>query len=125
MAVVMTETYCRDQDPAGISAEEKIASAATQQIIPGLPETRRLEDFSDAAFSIIITLLVLEIHRPNAALGKWGRTPEGPVFLFGLGSGVHLCRSYLAKPPLYVRPSLQGRLKLSTGSILASSAPRL
>jgi len=37
-----------------------------------LPETRRLEGFSDAAFSIIITLLVLEIHRPNAAPGRLG-----------------------------------------------------
>ncbi|WP_161491326.1 TMEM175 family protein [Bradyrhizobium neotropicale] len=37
-----------------------------------LPETRRLEGFSDGAFSIIITLLVLEIHRPNAAPGKLG-----------------------------------------------------
>jgi uncharacterized membrane protein len=35
-----------------------------------LSETRRLEGFSDSAFSIIITLLVLEIHRPNAAPGK-------------------------------------------------------
>lgn len=34
-----------------------------------LPEPRRLEGFSDGAFAIIITLLVLEIHRPNAANG--------------------------------------------------------
>lgn len=40
--------------------------------MPGLPETRRLEGFSDAAFSIIITLLVLEIHRPSAAPGRLG-----------------------------------------------------
>ncbi|MDB5736461.1 MAG: hypothetical protein JWO65_129 [Sphingomonas bacterium] len=39
---------------------------------PGLPETRRLEGFSDAAFSIIITLLVLEIHRPAVAPGRLG-----------------------------------------------------
>jgi uncharacterized membrane protein len=31
-----------------------------------------LECFSDAAFSIIVTLLVLEIHRPSAAAGKLG-----------------------------------------------------
>lgn len=37
-----------------------------------LPEPRRLEGFSDAAFSIIITLLVLEIHRPNAVPGHLG-----------------------------------------------------
>jgi len=37
-----------------------------------LAETRRLEGFSDGAFSIIITLLVLEIHRPNAAPGRLG-----------------------------------------------------
>jgi uncharacterized membrane protein len=36
----------------------------------GLAETRRVEGLSDAAFSIIITLLVLEIHRPDAAPGS-------------------------------------------------------
>ena len=34
-----------------------------------LPETRRVEGLSDASFSIIITLLVLEIHRPSTAPG--------------------------------------------------------
>jgi uncharacterized membrane protein len=34
-----------------------------------LAEPRRVEGFSDAAFSIIITLLVLEIHRPSASPG--------------------------------------------------------
>lgn len=38
----------------------------------GLPETRRVEGFSDAAFSIIITLLVLEIRRPDAPAGRLG-----------------------------------------------------
>lgn len=38
-----------------------------QKII--LPEPRRLEGFTDAAFSIIITLLVIEIRRPNAPPG--------------------------------------------------------
>lgn len=37
-----------------------------------LPEPRRLEGFSDAAFSIVITLLVLEIHRPSAEPGRLG-----------------------------------------------------
>ena len=37
-----------------------------------LPETRRVEALSDGAFSIIITLLVLEIHRPAGALGRLG-----------------------------------------------------
>jgi Endosomal/lysosomal potassium channel TMEM175 len=38
----------------------------------GLVETHRLEGLSDAAFSIIITLLVLEIHRPDASRGRLG-----------------------------------------------------
>lgn len=35
-----------------------------------LAEPSRVKNFSDAAFSIIITLLVLEIHRPGASPGK-------------------------------------------------------
>jgi uncharacterized membrane protein len=33
-------------------------------------ETRRVESFSDAAFAIVITLLVLEIHRPKVVPGQ-------------------------------------------------------
>jgi uncharacterized membrane protein len=50
--------------------EREIAEVGGAGTVPELPETRRLEGFSDAAFSIIITLLVLEIHRPAAAPGK-------------------------------------------------------
>jgi uncharacterized membrane protein len=35
-----------------------------------LAGTARLEGLCDAAFAIIITLLVIEIHRPNAAAGR-------------------------------------------------------
>jgi uncharacterized membrane protein len=38
-----------------------------------LSGTRRAEGISDGAFAIIITLLVLEIHRPTAAPGDLGR----------------------------------------------------
>jgi uncharacterized membrane protein len=49
----------------------------------GLPETHRVEGFSDGAFSIIITLLVLEIHRPTAAPGQLGEEllREWPSYL--------------------------------------------
>jgi uncharacterized membrane protein len=40
--------------------------------IKELSEPRRIEGLSDGAFAIIITLLVLEIHRPNAAPGMLG-----------------------------------------------------
>jgi Endosomal/lysosomal potassium channel TMEM175 len=72
MGFAMTETCRRNQDSAAMSAEGKIETAAREQFILGLPETRRLEGFSDAAFSIIITPLVLEIHRPNALPGRLG-----------------------------------------------------
>jgi hypothetical protein len=55
-----------------MSTDRKTAQAAAEQRKLGLAETRRLEGFCDAAFSIIITLLVLEIHRPNAAAGRLG-----------------------------------------------------
>lgn len=46
--------------------------AAAEDRTSVLPEPRRLEGLSDGAFSIIITLLVLEIHRPNAMPGMLG-----------------------------------------------------
>src|ERR1700724_3796930 len=48
-------------DTAKISEEDEESTLA---------ETPRLEAFSDGAFAIIITLLVLEIHRPNSAPGQ-------------------------------------------------------
>jgi TMEM175 potassium channel family protein len=38
-----------------------------------LAETTRLEALSDGTFAIIVTLLVLEIHRPGAAMGHLGK----------------------------------------------------
>ncbi len=56
-----------------LAAEKlKIAGAEVEEMVSNLPETRRLEGFSDGAFAIIITLLVLEIHRPAAVPGKLG-----------------------------------------------------
>ena len=55
-----------------MSSNKKTAYESAEGRGIGLPETRRLEGLSDAAFSIIITLLVLEIHRPSAAPGKLG-----------------------------------------------------
>lgn len=51
--------------------DEKTTSDAKIGVFD-LPETRRVEGFSDASFSIIITLLVLEIHRPHAEPGRLG-----------------------------------------------------
>jgi uncharacterized membrane protein len=52
--------------------EQKVTGAEGTGMASNLPETRRLEGFSDGAFAIIITLLVLEIHRPAAAPGRLG-----------------------------------------------------
>jgi TMEM175 potassium channel family protein len=55
-----------------MSMHTKTVQVANEERMLDLAETRRLEGFSDAAFSIIITLLVLEIHRPSAAPGRLG-----------------------------------------------------
>jgi O-6-methylguanine DNA methyltransferase len=55
-----------------MSMHGKTTYAAGQEGMLRLPKTHRVEDFSDAAFSIIITLLVLEIHRPSAVPGRLG-----------------------------------------------------
>jgi uncharacterized membrane protein len=55
-----------------MSEEVETVPAASGRRMLRLPETRRVESFSDGAFSIIITLLVLEIHRPNAMPGALG-----------------------------------------------------
>lgn len=52
--------------------ERATGRAADHNPMQDLTEPRRLEGFSDAAFSIIITLLVLEIRRPTAAPGMLG-----------------------------------------------------
>jgi uncharacterized membrane protein len=49
-----------------------VGQAVREERLFGLPEPRRLEGLSDGAFSIIITLLVLEIHRPSASPGGLG-----------------------------------------------------
>jgi uncharacterized membrane protein len=54
------------------SVNKAVTQAREEERVPNLPRTHRVESFSDAAFSIIITLLVLEIHRPTAAPGRLG-----------------------------------------------------
>lgn len=71
-----------DTDCAPAESETATPAIAGEHI-SRLPETRRVEGFSDAAFSIIITLLVLEIHRPNVAPGGLGHEllAEWPSYL--------------------------------------------
>ena len=56
-----------------VTEETSTAARTAENEHNGLPEPRRLEGLSDGTFSIIITLLVLEIHRPGAAPGHLGQ----------------------------------------------------
>jgi uncharacterized membrane protein len=62
--------YIRDVHVEPPASDAASADTPRKALKRGLAETHRLEGLSDAAFSIIITLLVLEIHRPNAVPGK-------------------------------------------------------
>jgi Endosomal/lysosomal potassium channel TMEM175 len=57
---------------AGGPEREAMISEITSGQKVGLAETTRLEALSDGTFAIIITLLVLEIHRPGAEVGHLG-----------------------------------------------------
>lgn len=59
-------------EPNIMSSELPVSETETADHALDLAETRRIEGFSDGAFAITITLLVLEIHRPNAAPGRLG-----------------------------------------------------
>jgi hypothetical protein len=56
---------------AGAPAGEEVMREILGDREAGLAVTTRLEALSDGTFAIIITLLVLEIHRPGAAVGHW------------------------------------------------------
>ncbi len=71
----------------------------------GLAETTGLEALSDGTFAMVVTLLVLEIHRPGAAVGHLGKEliQAWPSYLGGL----RLCRCGLAQSPLHDRAAAQ------------------
>jgi uncharacterized membrane protein len=64
------------QDAIGTQASRKERDA-------NLAEPNRLQSLCDGVFAIIITLLVLEIHRPSAARGELGKEllKEWPSYL--------------------------------------------
>jgi uncharacterized membrane protein len=69
---------CSDPSSSGVSVE-----ATSPRYERGFADPRRLEGLSDGSFSIIITLLVLEIHRPTTAPGRLGAEllAEWPSYL--------------------------------------------
>jgi uncharacterized membrane protein len=85
------------------STDEEAEKSVREERVLDLPETRRLEGLSNAAFSIIITLLVLEIHRPSAASGRLG-----DELLMEWSSSLACCRVHLRSAALI--PFLTGVL---------------
>jgi hypothetical protein len=65
-------------------------------------DTGRLVALCDGVFAIIITLLVLEIHRPGGEPGSLAQDFKGMAILYRLLCGVSLCRRDLAQPSLSV-----------------------
>jgi hypothetical protein len=76
----------------------------------GFTDTGRLVILCDGVFAIILTLLVLEIHRPNAEPGRLAQEllKDWPSYL-AYARGVSLCQRHLGESPLPVRAAAEGR----------------
>jgi uncharacterized membrane protein len=64
--VVLSPSSLQSPNSAATESEAEIPNDKE----PNLAEPTRLEALSDGAFAIIITLLVIEIHRPSPTTGK-------------------------------------------------------
>jgi len=91
---------------AGQQRDEVMRETLGDQEV-GLAETTRLEALSDGTFAIIITLLVLEIHRPGAAVGHLGKEllQAWPSYLAYAVAFVYV--GGLAQSPLHDRAAAQ------------------
>ncbi len=65
-----TTKSTRERSPKPISTNSTITRTVQEDQESDLAETTHLEALSAGTFAIIITLLVLEIHRPDAAPGE-------------------------------------------------------